>query len=98
MRASIFLIKTLLTAVFIAVSVACSQFPVQELSDARQALEAAEDAGAEERAQDDYTTAKNLLQEAEFEVDAGAYRDAGDTALRAKSFALRARLRAATRH
>lgn len=89
--------KYLSIIIVLLIHTGCSQFPVQELSDARQALEAAEDVGAPEYAQDDYITARHLLQEAEYEVDAGEYRDAEDTAIRAKRFALRARLRAATR-
>ena len=64
--------------------VACVSAPVQEMSDARQALQAAEQADAHEKAPESYRAARRLLEEAEQHLDAGDYRAARDSAMAAR--------------
>ncbi len=45
--------------------VACGSAPVQEMSEARQAIEAARAAGADQLATDQYEKAQSLLKDAE---------------------------------
>lgn len=65
--------------------------PVQEMSDARQALRAAEQVGAPQRAAPTYETARSLLESAETLLQAGEYRAARHKAEQARSEALKAR-------
>ncbi len=74
---------------------ACASFPYQELSDARQALEAAQAANASRYAPDEYQKAVELLRESDRYIAAGDYRSARKAAHQAKINALRARRRAA---
>ena len=68
--------------------------PVQEMSDARQALRAAEQAGAQERQLPSYLVARELLESAEALLNAGDYRSAREKADRARRHAVNARLEA----
>ncbi len=68
--------------------------PVQEMSDARQALKAAEEVGARTRAAASYEAAQHLLDKAEMALEDGAYGDARKNALAAKEYAIEARQRA----
>lgn len=52
---------------------ACATAPVQEMSDARQAIQAAEEAGAAERAPEALRDAKRLLTSAERKLQREAY-------------------------
>lgn len=65
--------------------------PVQEMSDARQALRAAEAVGAAQRSPDPLLAARHLLQEAQTQLEAGAYTSARRYALDARDAAIRAR-------
>jgi hypothetical protein len=55
---------------------ACATAPVQEMSDARQAIQAAEEAGAATRAPDALNEAKRLLTSAERKLQREAYASA----------------------
>lgn len=70
---------------------ACVGAPVQEMSDARQAIWAAESAGAEANPDGDLSRARQSLNEAEAELQGGHYGDARRLAEDAKEAALRAR-------
>lgn len=71
---------------------ACSTIaPVQEMSNARQSIRAAKDANAEKLAANILTEAKQRLQSAMRELDAGEYEKARILALEAKHLALKAR-------
>lgn len=61
--------------------------PVQEMSDARQALQAAIDAGAQERDPAAVRRAERLLQQAGDKLDAGRYRKAREMAQEARQAA-----------
>ncbi|HGG60704.1 MAG TPA: DUF4398 domain-containing protein [Gammaproteobacteria bacterium] len=74
---------------------ACASFPFQELSDARQALEAAQAANASEYAPAEYRKAVELLRESDRFIAEGDYRNARKAAHEAKLTALRARRQAA---
>jgi hypothetical protein len=74
------------------VAAACETAPpVQEMSDARQAIEVARQAGAEAHAKPELNEALNLLEAAEHDLDVEEYARARKSALQAKSKALEAR-------
>lgn len=83
-----YLVVSLLLAAF---AVGCVSAPVQEMSDARQALQAAADVGAQRDARDSYTYALELMREAEEALNRGEYTLARERALAAKAAALAAR-------
>jgi hypothetical protein len=64
--------------------------PVQEMSDARQAIAAAKDAGAEQSAAEDLRVAEAFLDSAQRKLSERAYAQARRDALQAKSKALTA--------
>jgi len=70
--------------------VACAGAPVQEMSNARQAIRAARDAGAEQRAPEKLTEAETLLDRAENNLQKRAYRDARRDAIAARDRAAEA--------
>jgi hypothetical protein len=65
--------------------------PVQEMSDARQALQAAEQVGAQEQALPSYLSAQRLLESAEALLNEGNYRSAREKANLARRHAVEAR-------
>jgi len=71
--------------------------PVQEMSDARQAVRAALAAGAEERAPAEMAAAQQLIDEAQQQLQRHEYRQAGDTAIEARQQALENVIREALR-
>jgi hypothetical protein len=79
---------TLLVCILLA---GCATAPVQEMSDARQAIRAAVDAGAVQFAPYELQTARQLLEEAEERLDEHAYQDAERLARNARDAAKRAR-------
>lgn len=75
---------------------ACATAPVQEMSDARQALQAARDAGAERAAPELLQGAASALDQAEQELNAGSYIEARKQADIARDKAIAARKKALT--
>jgi hypothetical protein len=71
--------------------VACASAPVQEMSDARQAIQAAHAAGAERAARETLSSARSLLEQAERELESGRFREARRNALGARAQAVLAR-------
>jgi hypothetical protein len=69
---------------------ACSSLPIQEMSDARQAVEAAKAGYAHDAEDVDLQRAINMLRNAESEWAVGEYESAHDSAEKAKEHALRA--------
>ena len=69
----------------VACVAACAGAPVQEMSDARQAIRAARAAGAAERAPDALRSAEQLLATAEHELKDGDYREARRAATAARA-------------
>jgi len=69
----------------------CAGAPVQEMSDARQAVRAAEQAGAATAAPDLMAEAKRLLKDAETHLRDGEYRTARDEAELSRTKAVEAR-------
>jgi hypothetical protein len=67
---------------------ACAVAPVQEMSDARQALKAAEQAGAAELAAESLQRAQALLHDAESKLSRHQYEEARKDANAAKAEAL----------
>ncbi len=85
-----------LPALLLAVS-GCTSAPVQEMSDARQAVEAAEAVNAPVKAPNVYDTAAAHMHYAVWALESGDYADAREHATWAKWHALEARERALTR-
>jgi len=80
---SFFLVLILLLA-------ACTGMPVQEMSNARQAVEAARKAGADTRATTELESAEGLLKDAEKALEDGDYSLAKDNAKAARDQAVTA--------
>lgn len=80
-------------AFFLVVALAiagCAGAPVQEMSNARQAIRAARDAGAEKAAPQKLSEAEALLIRAEDSLERRAYRDARRNAIAARDKAAEA--------
>jgi hypothetical protein len=69
---------------------ACAGAPVQEMSDARQAIRAAQAAGADERASDELARAQALIDEAQQHMQRSEYHEARRSAVEAREQAVRA--------
>jgi len=74
-------------AVFLALSACANTAPVQEMSDARQAIQAAVAAGAEEYAEFALKDARRFLADAEANLQRKAYNGAKNDAREAKRWA-----------
>jgi len=81
----------LLAALLAASLVACAVVPAQEMSDARQAIQAAEAAGASERAPRALEFARALLEQAQAELAVQDYTGARRSAQASKDAAIQAR-------
>jgi hypothetical protein len=79
-----------LCAALLAVSACVTSPPVQEMSDARQAIAAAEEADAERLAPAPLSDARRYLGEAERQLQLEAYGPARMNAVRAKNSAVEA--------
>lgn len=88
--------RVLLLTTFLLLA-ACATAPVQEMSDARQALRSAEEAGAVQYSPDHYNAAQRALENAQMWLDRGAYTNARLHALDARDRAIKAREAAAAR-
>jgi PBP1b-binding outer membrane lipoprotein LpoB len=81
-----------LVALLCAVLVAgCVGAPAQQMSDARQAIRAAEQAGARQHAPELLTEAQQLVERARVNLQKGEYRQARDDADLAREKAMEAR-------
>ena len=69
----------------------CSSVPVQEMSDARQAIQAARDEGVSINSSSEFLDAMRLIELAEQELEKGEYGQARMNALKAKKKAIDAR-------
>ncbi len=87
-RTTVFLRGAIIALLVMAA--ACESMPVQEMSDARQAIMAARDAGAEEHANDQLMAAEASLESAEKYLNSRNYSVARTEAMEAKSQALEA--------
>jgi len=85
-----------LAAVLLLSLFACVTIPIQEMSDARQAIHSAEDAGAAQWAPNSLMSAQKLLLVAEQALASEKYTHARETAAAARSHALKARRLAAS--
>ena len=83
---------TLISSFILLLLASCAtSAPVQEMSNARQTIQAAVDAGAEIHAPAVLAQARNLLEDASRELEAGDYLLARDYAVQAKQLAIQAR-------
>ncbi len=81
----------LLTPLVLMLASGCSTNPpMQEMSDARQSVEAAEDIGAEQHAPDALSSAQQLLSRAESDIQSGEYEEAQKDAVAAREAARQA--------
>jgi predicted S18 family serine protease len=85
---------TLAFTILFSVITACATAPVQEMSDARQTIHSAEEAGAARYSPQHLNQAQQLLKRAEVSLQAGAYYDARRFALDARDEAILAREKA----
>ena len=69
---------------------ACAGAPVQEMSNARQAIQAARDAGADKAAPETLSEAEALLDRAQDSLQRRSYRDARRDAIAARGKAVEA--------
>jgi hypothetical protein len=76
--------------VTVLVLAGCAGAPVQEMSNARQAIRAARDAGAEKMAPQKLSEAEVLLNRAEASLERRAYREARRNAIAARDKAAEA--------
>jgi hypothetical protein len=89
--AAVPILGRLISSLLLALLVACGSAPVQEMSEARQAIEAARVAGAEQHAPEDYHKAATLLKSAEELLNERHYRKARENAELARDEAIQAR-------
>jgi hypothetical protein len=85
-----------ITLLIVFVSACAMTAPVQEMSNARQSIRAAQDANAEKLAVNVLSEARQRLRSAIHELDAGEYERARILAIEAKHLALKARQLAAS--
>lgn len=81
--------QTVLACLLLVLS-ACAGAPVQEMSDARQAIRAAQAAGAEQRAPQELGRAEALIDEAQRLLQRHEYRAAERNAIEARETATQA--------
>ena len=74
----------LIGGIFLIASGCAQKPPTQEIADAEAAIAAARDAGAEEHAPDELSSAEELLAQAKSEVDSEQYREARNHAFQSK--------------
>ena len=84
-------ISRVLPLLFACALTACATIPAQEMSDARQAIQSAEQAGAGTHAPRALDAARYLLEQAETELAVRNYSAARRTAHQAKMAAIQAR-------
>lgn len=82
--------RALLVAALLIAAACGATAPVQEMSDARQAIAAAKDAGAAQSAAEELRVAESFLDSAQRKLFERAYAEARSDALQAKSKALAA--------
>lgn len=75
-------------------AMACASAPVQEMSDARQAIRSAEGVGAAQHAPQPFQQAQELLERAQSKLRMGVYGEARRLALDARELAIQAREKA----
>ncbi len=78
-------------AILMLALAACATAPVQEMSDARQAIRSAEAVGAAQHSPESLMAAQQLLRKAQTYLEAGAYDDARRYALGSRVQAIKAR-------
>jgi len=80
-----------LIGLVLTVAMGCASAPTQEMSDARQAIQAAREAGAEDHAPQALGSAESLLSRAEQAIGGGSYDQAREDAVASKKDAVKAR-------
>jgi hypothetical protein len=87
-----YILPLLLTALLAGVTLTgCAGAPLQEMSDARQAVRAAERAGAEKHAPEPLAEARRLVEQARLNMQKREYKAARDDAEKAREKATEAR-------
>ena len=81
---------TALYFILLMALISCASAPVQEMSDARQAIQAAKEGGTSSDSQVSLNKAESLLKEAEAALESGEYKKAKLTATEARNEAIKA--------
>ena len=84
-------LRWLFISLWLALAAGCGSAPVQEMSEARQAIEAARAAGAEQSARQQYEKAQQLLETAEQLLNDEHFNRARKSAEQARDEAIQAR-------
>lgn len=84
------MLRGLLLTLLCAAAGGCAGAPAQEMSNARQAIKAARDAGADQVAPQTLNEAQSLLEQAEASLQKGDYKGARRSAVAAKGRATEA--------
>ncbi len=84
------MLRGLLLTLLCVAAAGCAGAPAQEMSNARQAIKAARDAGAEQAAPQTLNEAQSLLEQAEASLQKGDYKSARRSAVAAKGRAAEA--------
>lgn len=84
------IINVSLVLFLLSTIIGCVSAPVQEMSDARQAIRAAKKASSTPDSQSSLAKAESLLKEAETALENGEYSKARDTATEARDAAIKA--------
>ncbi|KAA3627772.1 MAG: DUF4398 domain-containing protein [Proteobacteria bacterium] len=83
--------RVAVAALWLSVMFGCASAPVQEMSDARQSIAAARDAGAAQLAPKSLSEAERYLEQAKQLLDKGLFDQARQSARTARELALEAR-------
>jgi hypothetical protein len=86
------ILKISISLMLVALLWGCGVAPVQEMSDARQAIHAAKEAGAGAYLPEKIHKAQELISKAEAELEAGRYAEARHNAILAREQAQQARI------
>ena len=84
------MLRGLLLTLLCVGAIGCAGAPAQEMSNARQAIKAARDAGADQVAPQTLNEAQSLLEQAEASLQKGDYKSARRSAVAAKGRATEA--------
>lgn len=94
MKTNSIAILFLVLVVFLAFASGCAKKPDEELSSAEAALKAAQDAGAQELAPEEYKSAEELIERAKDLISQGKYKEARELLTQARAKAEEARSKA----
>lgn len=83
-------LRNVLVVILLLILGGCAAAPVQEMSDARQAIQAAKSVGVDENTQSNLVKAQQYLHKAEQALEVGEYSEARHNAIAARQQAMEA--------